>query len=264
MAKISRINELDDQGKIKVYRMLVPPSLFEKFNIDPGSGKNRQGEDCLEVDAPPGGTEASLKLMRFPSDRDPLFYIEVSESRDLVQMMWDFIKINDPESPRFDTDVTPEGKSRWLDWKSRNIAEEEKALLAGLAPGQVRAGMRLTRELCEQLDRFCKTADFKSIALEALFYHNAIVYERHGFRYFQGESLMRGIDGGFREGGPLRGALSGTFFRRHGFEYSVRGRSWAIHDNILEDAGLEPWKPPKMYRMVGKKFDINTALGLQY
>lgn len=264
MAKIARLNLLPPRDKITVYTTLVPPSLFPRFGIDKESGANEKGENCLTVDAPEGGAEASVKLVRSTQDRDPLFYIEVSETRDLVQMSWDFIKINDPDSPRFDTDVTPDGKNRWLNWETRNLAEESKSMGYGLAPGQARRGMRLTGELMGCLDDFCRMTGFKSIALEALFYHNAIVYERHGFRYFQGEPVMRAINEDYLEGGRLHRLLNGSEYRRSGFERSIRGRSWAIHDGILEDAGFDAWRPPKMYRMVAKRFEVDTAPGIEY
>lgn len=45
-------------------------------------------------------------------------------------------------------------------------------------------------------------------------------------------------------------------FRQPGFEKTVRGRSWAIHDGVIneidDDILDEGWFSPKMYLMVGK------------
>lgn len=267
MARLVQLNQLPPVEKAEIYRLLIPPSLFPRFGIDPRTGCNRRGEQVLTIECPEGGAEASVELKARPLDRDPVFYIEVSDSRDLVQLDWDFILINDPDSPRFDTDLTSDGQDRWLHWESRNLVEEEKALAAGLAPGQVRRGLRLTRELMQSLDEFCRTLGQKSIFLEALYYHNAILYERHGFRYLQGEGQMRRIHELFQPGGKLRERLDGSVFRRPEFAGTVRGRSWAIHDGILneiEDEILEPWTPPKMYRMVGKRFKVNTFPGAKW
>ena len=128
---------------------------------------------------------------------------------------------------------------------------------AGLGPDQVRGGIRLMSEIIQSLEHFARILGIKSIALEALFYHNAIVYERHGFAYFEGFKRMQRINQLFQEGGTLQRLMNGsTPFRQPGMEQSVRGRSWAIHDGILDEINDpildEPWFSPKMYLMVGK------------
>ena len=267
MSKITRLNRLPAKEKNEYYSLLIPDSLFERFRIDKATGQNDAGEQCIDIEAPAGGSEASIQVKRTPSDRDALFYIEVRDSRDLVRMFWDFILVNDPELPRFDTDVTPEGGDRWLNWRRRNHKEEKQALECGLAPGQVRRGMKLTSEFNKCLDVFCQAVGFKSIGLEALFYHNAILYERHGFRYFDYEKVMRRIHEEFQPGGVLYARLDGSTFRQGWFAESVRGRSWCIHSNILDEvweAGFDPWTPPLMYRMVGQRFSVNTVPGVGY
>ncbi len=264
MARLVQLNQLPPPEKEEIYRLLVPPSLFIRFGINPETGLNRWGEKVVVIDGAPGGAEASVEVKARPPDRDAIFYIEVHDSRDLIQLQWDFILINDPEAPRFDTDLTADGEDRWLNWTSRNIPEERKALAAGLAPGQVRRGLRLTGELMACLDRFGETMGQKSIFLEALFYHTAILYERYGFRYFEGEQMMRRIHELFRPGSQLYDRLNGSAFRKPEFARTVRGRSWAIHDGAIEevkDDVLETWEPPKMYRMVGKRFEVNTFPG---
>jgi hypothetical protein len=267
IARLVQLNRLPLAEKKEIYGLLIPRSLLARFGVNPETGLNRLGERVITIECPERGAEASVEVKSRPTDRDPIFYIEVSDSRDLIQLEWDFIMINDPESPRFDTDVTPEGKDRWLNWTSRNRPEEEKALAAGLAPGQVRRGLGLTEELLGSLDQFCQALGQKSIFLEALFYHNAILYERHGFRYFEGEPQMRRIQELFQPGGKLWARLDGSTFRRPEFAQTVRGRSWAIHDGILndlEDEILKAWTPPKLYRMVGKRFQVETFPGARW
>ena len=267
MSKLTRLNRLPEADKNEVYALLIPPSLLERFKVDPATGLNDKGERCLRIDAPVGGSEASVDLRCGPGARDQVFYIEVSDSRDLVQLMWDFIMVNDPESPRFDTDVTPNGGDRWLNWRKRNHKEEKRALEAGLAPGQVRRGLKLSGQVIERLEVFAQTMGFKSIALEALFYHNAILYERHGFRYFSAEQAMRKIHEGFKPGEPLYERLEGSTFRHPRLARTARGRSWLIHSNLLDEVwelGFDPWCPPKMYKMVGKSFEVDTAPGLPF
>jgi hypothetical protein len=126
---------------------------------------------------------------------------------------------------------------------------------AGYFPGQSYKGMGLTREAMQGLDFFCRIFGIKSIRLEALFYHNAITYERLGFSYFDGYKQMKQIHELFQPGKKLFQKLdNSTPFRKPEFAHIVRGRSWAIHDGILNDLDddlLEDgWVSPAMYRMV--------------
>jgi len=265
MARISRLNCLNEREKQGVYRLLIPNKILKLFEIDPESGKNKQKEQVVCYECPEGSAEAGIEIKARPSDQDPIFYIEVSDSRDLIQLQWDFILINDIRAPRFNTDVTQEGKDRWFYWDTRNLPEEIRAVEAGLAPGQTRPGLRLIDELNQCLDQFCLTLGLKSIFMEALFYHNAIAYERNGFRYFQGEKIMKMIDKEFQPGGRIYKLLDDSPFRRRSFYNSVRGRSWAIHDGILkelDDPEIDNWTPPKMYRMTGEYFNIHTCSGV--
>jgi len=261
MGRIARLNSLPKPIRAEVYNLLIPEEIFKVFEIDPKTGRNKKGEKVVCYDCPDGSCESAIEVKSCSLDQDPVFYIEVSDSQDLVQLKWDFIMINDIRMPRYNTDVTEDGKSRWLKWTSRNIPEELRALKAGLAPGQVRQGLRLMHDVNKCLDRFCEELGFKSIFMEALFYHNAITYEQHGFRYFEGEKLMRFIHHEFQPGGGLFKLLDDSPFRKKAFYNSIRGRSWAIHDGILEDLGdpeFDSWVPPKMYRMIGKYFQVDT------
>ena len=66
---------------------------------------------------------------------------------------------------------------------------------------------------------------------------------------------MREIDEGFRPGGELFRRLDGsTPFRMPGMERTVRGRSWAIHDGILD----EPWDGVRIYKTIGASAGINS------
>jgi acetoin utilization protein AcuC len=171
-----------------------------------------------------------------------------------------FIVINDPRAERFQIDRDARGKDTLFGTAARNVAEEERAMKAGLAPGQVRPGLRLLREFMFLLERFASRLAVSIISGEALFYHNAIQYERNGFGYLEGRKQMEEIDREFL-GGKLWERLDGSSpFRRKGAEKSVRGRSWAIQDGIL---GV-PWVSPKIYKPVGKFVEVNTFHGQDY
>jgi hypothetical protein len=195
--------------------------------------------------------------MKLEEMDDPLYSIQLSDSTDSTMLEWDFLIVNDPSSQKFNTHMDQNGKDTLFGWASRNIPEEEKAVEAGYFPGQTYKGMGLTREALESLTFFCRIFNIKSIRLEALFYHNAITYERFGFSYFEGYKQMKRIHDLFQPGGKLFNKLDdSTPFRKQGFAQSIRGRSWAIHDGILNDLNDdlldEGWISPMMYQMVEK------------
>ena len=68
---------------------------------------------------------------------------------------------------------------------------------------------------------------------------------------------MKRIHELFQPGGVLFNKMdNSTPFRKSEFAHTVRGRSWAIHDGILneieDDLLDEGWVSPVMYQMVGK------------
>lgn len=268
MPRISQLNKLSIQEKLELYGLLIPPKIYKKFEIN----RKNLVASCKDsiricVLCPNKAMEVSIEVKEL-GNPDSIFYIELSDSKDYIQLQWDFIKVNDPEAPRYATNVDEEGRNRWLNWGGRNPPEEIKAMEVGLAPGQTRRGLRLTNQINECLDEFCNATSLKSISLEGLFYHTAIQFELHGFRYFRGFKMMKRINELFQPGGKLYEKLDGsTPFRKPEFANSVRGRSWAIHDGVLEeidDPIVDVWEPPVMYRMVGQKHGIETFPGADY
>lgn len=256
MSWIYRISRLSRSEKEGLYRILIPPSLYHNFGIDPLSLCNKRGERVVRFFCPQGD-RTSLVEITLAGREYPLYSIQLSDSNDFTQIEWDFLIVNDPNSPKFNTHIDQEGRDTLFGWATRNLAEEERAMEAGLFPGQARKGMRLTREVIHVLESFCRIFDIKSIRLEALFYHNAISFERYGFGYFTRYAQLKRIHELFQPGGALSKRLdNSTPFRKPEFAHTVRGRSWAIHDGILteidDDLFDEGWVSPVMYRMVGK------------
>jgi len=251
--RISRLSRVEKEG---IYRCLVPPSLYHRFGINPLSLCNLKGDKVVRFFSPQGDSTCLVEV-KLTGQKEPLYSIQLTDSSDFTQIEWDFLVVNDPDSPRFNTHMDPQGIDTLFGWASRNLPEEERALAAGLFPGQARKGMGLTREVIGLLEFFCRVFDIKNIRLEALFYHNAITYERHGFSYFSGYAQMKRIHELFQPGGALFRKLDNSSpFRRPDFAETVRGRSWAIHDGILaeidDDLLDEGWASPMMYRMVDK------------
>jgi hypothetical protein len=253
---IQKISNLSLNEKEGFYRILIPPSLYHQFGLDPITFKDGSGRKAVRFFSPRGDRTCLVEI-KINAMEDPLYSIQLSDCNDLTQIDWDFLIVNDPGSPRFKTQTDQEGRDTLFGWASRNISEEVKAMDAGLFPGQVCKGMGLTRKVIHLLEFFCQIFDIKSIRLEALFYHNAITYEKNGFSYFAGYGMMKRINELFQPGGVLFEKLDNRSpFRKSEFANTVRGRSWAIHDGILEelddDLLCEGWVSPVMYRMVGK------------
>ncbi len=256
MGWIQRISHLDQSQKEGLYRILIPPSLYRLFKINPLNFCNGEGKKVVRFFCPEGDQTCLVEIKLKDKD-EPSYSIQLSDSPDITLIEWDFLVVNDMTSAKFDTHIDQEGKDTLFGWAARNSPEEEKAMAAGYFPGQTRKGLGLTRETVQVLDFFCRMLDIKSIKLEALFYHNAITYERMGFSYYTGYKLMKRIHELFQPGEALCNKMDNSSpFRKSELAQKVRGRSWAIHDGILNDVPDElfdeGWVSPLMYRMVDK------------
>ncbi|MBT7075672.1 MAG: hypothetical protein HN922_12245, partial [Anaerolineae bacterium] len=96
---------------------------------------------------------------------------------------------------------------------------------------------------------------------EPLYYHNAIIFERYGFKYQTGKKLMTRIQDEFTQDTEVSRSLDAkSIFRHPDTKESIRLRSWAIHDGILG----EPFSNVTMYKEVGKSAELNTAKGCRW
>jgi hypothetical protein len=152
-------------------------------------------------------------------------------------------------------DVDSSGNDNCFTTLGRNIPEENRAMRAGLFPNQTNRGLRMFGEFFSLFERFVDSLAMDMIVAEPLTYDNAVRYEKYGFDYLNGRRLMEQIDREFAPGGSLTARLDGsTPFRMPGMETSVHGRSWAIHDGIMD----EPWEEVSIYRLVGVNAGVNT------
>lgn len=261
---IAKLNRLPKEERDLLYLQLIPQSIFEKYQIDLKTLTNQFGERVVRGIFPPDENLGCIELKHRPEDRDCIFSCQVSLESFMESLSLDFLIINDPISDRFNVDVDESGRDTLFGTRSRNVPEEVRALEAGLAPGMVRHGLRLLGEFVKCLELFVASLGLKTITAAGLFYHNAILWESHGFGYFKGKKLMDRIHKEFQPEGSLYQQLDdSTPFRRKGMDRTVRGRSWAIYDGIL-DAIDEDWESPKMYRTLGKEAHINTFPGQIY
>lgn len=256
---ISGINQLPEREKRAIYTRLIPPQLLDQFGIGPGLHDERQ-RDLLELNAPAGSTTAEMSLWHQFGFPDPVLYGDITDSL-TGQVHVLLYVLNDPDSPRFDVDRMPDGRPTRFGVLCRNLAAEQAAMEYGLAPGQIRKGLRMLNQAIQAFEHFVASLGHDLYFAEPLYYHNAILFERNGFAYQRGRRLMERIQAGFNPGGDLYAQLDGSSpFRPNHSANSIRMRSWAIHDGLLG----EPFTNVTMYKTVGKHAGVNTCSGCQW
>ncbi len=260
MISLCQINALPISERDRCYLSLIPPSFCERFGLDPLTYTDPQGRRLASVEAPADTASVRLSIKHRADALDPAFFLRLDESR-YGNLQITFIILNDPEGLRFSVDLDDQGKITELGSRSRNVREEQSAMRAGLAPGQIRPGLRMLRPTLDRIEAFAAHLGKATLLLEAFYYHNALLYERHGFGYLAGQDRMKAIHQGFLPGNELDACLdSSTPFRAPGAGASIRGRSWAIHDGILR----QRWWPPVMFRPIRVRLSICTAPGVPF
>lgn len=262
MTSLLGLNALPLDVREQLYLRLIPDELLTRYGVDRARLGSPDGARLVRVTTAEDKPWARVELRAAEPDPDPVLLIDIGMSAfDAPELS--LVQINDPEAPRFGIDRDPEGHDTLLGTATRNLREEERALGAGLAPGQVRRGLRMLSRVLERMDAFCRLLGRDFYLVEPLFYHSALLYERHGCDYFLGRDRMEEIQAGFQAQGAFRARLDGaTPFRRPGAETSIRGRSWAVHDGVLGapfgQGGV------KMYRVPGRHAGVCTFPGGAY
>jgi hypothetical protein len=251
---IGGINRLSSFDKREIYTRLIPPILLQRFHLNPYL-VDASGHDLLRLHCPSGSMVAEMELRHQYDFPDPIFYGEITDTINGQIHVLLYI-LNDPESPRFDVDRLPDGKTTGFGTIQRNYSAEVSAMRFGLAPGQIRSGLRILGTAIQAFERFVESLDHEMYFVEPLYYHNAIIFERYGFSYEKGRRLMERIQAGFLHGGDLSARLDGsTPFRSSTAAKSIRLRSWAIHDGLLG----EPFTNVTMYKRIGKSAGLKTS-----
>lgn len=256
---IAKLNRLPKEERNRIYLRLVPPSLFERFQIDLKTLINAYGEHVVTGIFPPDENFGCIEVKYRAGDKDCIFSCQVSLESFMQSLHLDFLIIDNPFSERFNVDIDEIGRDTLFGTRSRNIPEEIRAKEAGLAPGMVRKGLGLMKESLKCLEKFMEQLELNTITIRCLFYHHAILWERYGFTYFKGRKVMERVHKEFQPGGLLYEKMNDSNpFRKKGMEKTVRGRSWAIYDGVYVDAFDEEWESPIMYKTLGKAFNVNT------
>jgi hypothetical protein len=254
---IHAINQFPEHVRLRLYRALVPPALLGQFDIKPISWNGPEGEPLVKLTMHDHPGLVRLEAWHIPITRDPFLTVELQDNA-INGVDLNLLVLSDPESERYEVDFDTAGNPTMFGTLHRNLGEEIRAMQAGLAPGQVRSGLRASGQVFQQLEAFLTMMAHYAVFLEPLTYVSAWVFEQRGFAYVRGHKLMDTIHQEFLPGGRLHQALDGsTLFRQPDQWRSVRGRGWAIQDGILDVLGMR-WNDIRMVKQVGRSAGVNT------
>ena len=260
---IKALNSLPENPKLRLYRTLIPIQVLADFDINPRTWQNPDRLSQVKLDAEKDSNKVKITAWYGEDPSNEFFYLELADNA-YNGIDLNFLIVNNPISPKFRTDFDDEGRETLFGTVRRNLAEEEKAMHTGLAPGQIREGLRCSQTVFTHIETFLTMMAHHAFFLEPLTYVSAWIFEKRGFAYSKGHQLMDTIHKEFQPGGELNKALDGsTPFRQPDQWDTVRGRAWAIHDGILEAIDRK-WDDLKMIKQVGRHAGANTFPDAEY
>jgi hypothetical protein len=260
---IKALNSLPENPKLRLYRTLIPLQVLAEFDINLRTWKNPDKLPQVKLEAEAGSEKVKITAWFGEDTRNEFFYLELADNP-YNGIDLNFLVANNPLAERFRTDFDDAGNDTLFGTVHRNVAEEEKAMHAGLAPGQTREGLRCSNIVFHHIETFLTMMAHHAFFLEPLSYVSAWIFEKRGFAYSKGHQLMDLIHKEFQPGGELHKALDGsTPFRQPDQWSTVRGRAWAIHDGILERIDRK-WDDLKMIKQVGRQAGVNTFPDAKY
>ncbi|MCB0117930.1 MAG: hypothetical protein KDD72_02790, partial [Anaerolineales bacterium] len=148
---IGGINLLPEPEKRAIYSKYIPQELLEKFDIPPLT--SAAGYNLLQFSYASGSTDVDMRLYHKVDFPDPILYAHLTDTMNGQIHVLLYI-LNDPDSPRFDVDKMPDGTPTKFGILKRNVEAEVEACKAGLAPGQVRSGLRMLGQAIEAFEDF--------------------------------------------------------------------------------------------------------------
>lgn len=251
-ATLYHLNCLPDAVKKRLYRLLVPPALLTRLNIHPVTWHGIHTQRKLTLHAPAGSAAVRLTVETPTEAVGQLFCLELQDQH-TSGLELNQLAIQDPTAPCLPLPA-PGAPDK--------VAEQ--ALWAGLAPGQRARGLGMAGLVLQQIEAFATLLGQGAYTVQPLTYSAAWLFERHGFAYTRGHSLMNTIHREFQVGGRLQQALDGsTPFWQPAQAHTVRGRAWAIEDGILTTLD-KAWRDVQMIKLCGRHAQVNTLPAVSY
>jgi hypothetical protein len=241
-----------------LFQVLVPIHLLIKYGIDPVRLTDPKGRSVAYARSGANHGSYRFELYHTGGAGEPMAELELADTQfNQIEVVW--VTLQDPLGHRFDIDRLPGGATTLRGTVARNTVAEEAAMAAGLAPGQVRRGLRAFGWLAERIETLMLCLNQREYMAQPLFYHTAVLFEQYGFSYVQGQSRMEEINAGFLPGGALRERLDrSSAFRQPALADTIRGRSWAIHDGIADGQ----WDRVRMVKRLGAHAHLRSAPGI--
>ena len=260
---IRALNSLPENPKLRLYRTLIPIQVLAEFDINPRTWKNPDKQPQVKLEAEQGSDKVKIHVWYGDDPQNEFFYLELADNP-YNGIDLNFLIANNPARQKYRVDYDDEGFETLFGTVRRNLPEEEKAMQAGLAPGQIREGLRCSNIVFTHVETFLTLMAHHAFFLEPLTYVSAWIFEKRGFAYSKGHQLMDTIHKEFQPGGELHRALDGsTPFRQPEQWKTVRGRAWAIHDGILQTFDRK-WDDLRMIKQVGRHAGVNTFPDAEY
>ena len=252
---IRGINSLPDEDKHAIYKTLLPDWLFTEYGLEREAHSVAvENQPMVTFRCPHGSRAVEITVKRHVTDFDTLMYLNMADTFN-NQLLVLLVVVNDPDAPRFNTDIDEHGNRTHFGTVTRNIPAELAAMRAGLSPGQIRKGLRVFKQSVPMFEEFVAKMGHDIFFIEPLAYTNAIVFERYGFNYLRGHQEMVNIHREFQPGSELYAKLTpDNPFRQPDAWKTVRKRAWAIHDGILG----HPFTGFQMYKRIGVHAEVNT------
>lgn len=211
----------------------------------------------VELEAPQDSFGVKISLQKTIPAQTEILRLELADNT-LNGVDLNFISLSDPDRPLFYINRDEQGQPTLFGTARRNLAEEEKAMHFGLAPGQTKPGLRASRLILAQVESFLAALGHRAYFLEPMTFASAWLFERDGFAYVRGHQIMDEINFEFQPGNRSQQALDkSTPFRQPGQWRSVRGRAWAIHDGILQSIDKN-WDSLRMVKQLGRHAGVET------
>jgi acetoin utilization protein AcuC len=255
---LREVADWDVERQRMPFRILVPVHLLAKYHIDPIRLTDANGRSVAFARKGANDGSYRFELYHESGAPEPIAELELADTQfNQIEVVW--VALQDPLAHRYDIDIAPGGETTMRGTAGRNVVAEEGAMMAGLAPGQVRRGLRAFKWLAERIETLMLCLNQHEYMAQPLFYHTAILFEQSGFGYVQGQALMEEIHDSFQPGGEFYAKLDeSTPFRRAVLSNTIRGRSWAIHDGIMGDR----WDRVRMVKRLGVHASVCTAPGV--
>ena len=146
MGWIKAINSLSRPEKEGLYRILIPPSLFARFQINPLTFTNADGRLCCRFYCAPGDTSTLIEVRRTPEDPDCIFSYQIADTRTRPSSTGTSSSSATRRRRGSTPTSTPRAGTPCSAARRATSTPSGRRWRRGLFPGQVRAGLSVSHE----------------------------------------------------------------------------------------------------------------------